>query len=171
VSILTGGEAYVRVPAVRAAKQSADVRIDLRSVDDPEGKGSHAIGKAVCPNDQQAPVYTYMHGAWYSQDRRHDGRHFQIKANVMGTPAWKDVMRQAYRDLAEHITQLYRRRGGPKPLKIYVYCSKGRHRAVATGLMLERMLSRDFVARISVEDLTLSYRACQCEYCQGDAGA
>jgi hypothetical protein len=80
-------------------------------------------------------------------------------------------MKQAYRDLAEHITQLYRRRGGPKPLKIFVYCNKGRHRAVATGLMLERMLSRDFMARISVEDLTLSYRACECEYCQGDAGA
>ena len=37
--------------------------------------------------------------------------------------------------------------------------------------MLERMLSRDFSARISVEDLTLSYRACECECCQGDAGA
>ena len=154
VQILTGGESYVRVPVVRAAKHSADVRIDLRSVEDPEGKGSHAIGKAVCPRDRQPPVYTYIDGAWYSQASRHDGRHFQLKANVMATREWREVMKQAYRDLAEHITELYRKRGSSKPLKIYIYCRKGRHRAVATGRMLERMLSREFVAQISVEDLT-----------------
>ena len=91
VHISTGGHHYARVPAVKMARQSADVQIDLRGVEDPEGKGSQAIGKAICPRDRDAPTYTAIEGVWYSQVRRHDGRHFQIKSNILATRAWKEV--------------------------------------------------------------------------------
>ena len=49
VHISTGGHHYARVPAVKMARQSADVQIDLRGVEDPRARAVRPLGKLFAP--------------------------------------------------------------------------------------------------------------------------
>ena len=49
VHISTGGHHYARVPAVKMARQSADVQIDLRGVEDPRARAVRPLGRLFAP--------------------------------------------------------------------------------------------------------------------------